>query len=65
MKGLLRPTQMEIAENAIDITEPMHGVEIQVDWKRKVLWVNVDGVCALRVCRAPQIEYSPPTDDTQ
>lgn len=56
MIGLLRPTQQEIADNALDITQPMAGVELLVDKDRGVVWVNIDGVCALRVCRSPLIE---------
>ena len=33
----------------LDITAPEHGVEVKYDGS--VLWVNVDGVCRLRVCR--------------
>jgi hypothetical protein len=35
----------------LDITAPDHGVEVKYDGR--VLWVNVDGVCRLRVCRMP------------
>lgn len=51
MKGLLKPTQMEMANNAIDITEPMYGVEVILDHVRNVVHVNVDGICVLRICR--------------
>ena len=37
------------AVDAIDITAP-EFVEMKTDGK--VVWVNVDGVCVLRVCRA-------------
>ncbi len=58
MKGLLTPPGTEIADNAVDITAPAVGVEVVIDWTRKVVHVNVDGVCALRVCRAQHIEYT-------
>lgn len=39
----------------IDITAPNFGVEILVSHSPtgRVVHVNVDGVCALRVCRIP------------
>lgn len=55
MKALLQPTQKEIADAFVDITEPAEGVEIAIDWSRRVIWVNVDGVCALRICKAKVI----------
>jgi len=36
--------------NLKDITGAQ-AVEVSVDRGRGVVWVNVDGVCALRVCR--------------
>jgi hypothetical protein len=33
----------------IDITHPDHAVEIS--YRNGVLWVNVDGICKLRVCQ--------------
>lgn len=45
------PTDDEIAglmNNALDIT----GAElVDVSWQDGVLWVNVNGICVLRVCR--------------
>lgn len=37
----------------LDITAPEHGVEVSWSENEKVLWVNVDGKCVLRVCRIP------------
>ncbi len=39
----------------IDITAPKQPVEIDIRFDGEVLWVNVDGKCALRVCRIPAI----------
>lgn len=39
----------------IDITAPRVGVEISVRADGKVVWINVDGVCALRVCQIPDL----------
>jgi hypothetical protein len=52
MKGLLKPTGLQIADNALDITLPRSPVEIEVDHSRGVLYVQVEGVCLLRVCSA-------------
>ena len=32
-----------------DIRSPEHGTEIETDRDGKVLWVNVDGQCVLRI----------------
>ena len=37
-----------------DITAPEH-VEVRIRGDGKVLWVNVDGVCALRVCNMSEL----------
>lgn len=42
----------------LDITKPELGVEIQIDQRRKVLYVHVDGVTVLRICRFPNCEVS-------
>ena len=39
-----------------DITKPDMGVHVQVRDDGRVLWVNVDGICVLRVCQMPRIE---------
>ena len=43
-------------EEVLDLTAPIEGVQVQVREDGKVLWVNVDGVCRLRVCRIPELE---------
>ena len=35
----------------IDITAPKYPVEIAIRHDGKVLWINVDGKCVLRVCQ--------------
>lgn len=37
-------------QEMLDITQP-EEVEVLVRADRKVLWVNVDGQCKLRICR--------------
>jgi hypothetical protein len=39
-----------------DITEPQHGVQVQVRGDGQVLWVHVDGVTVLRICRVKNLE---------
>jgi hypothetical protein len=37
--------------NALDVTGPTGDVEVAIRDDGKVLWVNVGGVCLLRICR--------------
>ncbi len=37
----------------LDITAPKDGVEVEINSDGKTLWVNVDGICRLRVCQIP------------
>ena len=39
----------------VDITAP-RGVEVAYSADRKVLWVNVDGICVLRCCRIEDLK---------
>lgn len=55
MKTLVSINQ-ELFLPQVDITNPLHGVEIQTDVKRKVIYVTVDGITVLRICRCPSIE---------
>lgn len=38
----------------MEVFNPAHGVQIQVSDKRA--WVNVDGICRMRVSNSPRIE---------
>jgi hypothetical protein len=38
-----------------DITAPEHGVEIEIREDGTVIWVHVNGVTALRICRIPYL----------
>lgn len=40
----------------VDITEPTHGVIVQIREDGKVIWIHVDGLTVLRVCRIPKLE---------
>lgn len=59
-KGILTDKIVEdlLRGRQLDITGP-EVVEIQIDWNRKVLWVNVNGVCAFRACKIGHLEYTP------
>lgn len=37
----------------LDITAPKHGVQVEYQSERGVLYVHVDGYTALRICRIP------------
>ena len=39
----------------LDITAPKELVEIQIREDEKVIWVNVDGICCLRICQIPKL----------
>lgn len=41
--------QISRVGDMVDVSQPQHGVEIQIRKDGKVVWVNVDGVCMLRV----------------
>jgi hypothetical protein len=45
-----------IENETIDINAPKHGVQVLVRKDRKTLWVNVDGICVLRICQIPELE---------
>lgn len=38
-------------EPFLDITNPQSDIEIELRADRQVLWVNVGGICRLRICR--------------
>ena len=50
----------ELLKRQLDITAP-HMVHVGVSADRKVLWVNVDGICVLRVCQIPYLRIEQPT----
>jgi hypothetical protein len=51
---------MKLKYELVDITAPEHGVEIDVSQDGRVVWVNVDGQCVLRICRIPTITINTP-----
>lgn len=44
------------AGTSLDITAPDAGVQVRIRRDQKVIWVDVDGVNVLRVCRIPLLE---------
>lgn len=45
-------TRISVSDQMVDITNPIHEVEVTLtDGK---LWVNVDGICRLRVLGIPK-----------
>lgn len=43
----------------VDITNP-RSVEVEIAQDGGRLWVNVDGVCVLRICQIPRIHVKGP-----
>lgn len=39
----------------LDITKPDIGVDITIKEDGKIIWVNVDGICILRICQIPNL----------
>lgn len=40
----------------LDITAPKGPVQIQIRADGKVLWINVEGICAFRVCQIESLD---------
>ena len=53
--SLRNPSQAEIISSHLDITGIQHGLEIEIRDDGAagiaVVWVNLDGVCLLRICQ--------------
>jgi hypothetical protein len=41
----------------VDITGPTH-VEVLLREDRSVLWINVDGICRLRICKIQNFVFN-------
>jgi len=52
---MLNPTTEQLMKAFTDIMG-VEDVEILTDKKRGVIWVNVNEVCVLRICRISNIE---------
>jgi hypothetical protein len=52
---MLRPTVERLLDAQTDITQPTGPVDVKFDDKRGVLWVNVNGVCVLRICQTTSV----------
>lgn len=55
MTSLHSPTGDELIAAHVDLTTPLHGVEVTISSNKSVLWVNVDGICILRICQIPYL----------
>ena len=57
---LYKPSFDVLSATMIDIEAPSHGVQVEVNTgvSGDIVWINVDSVCVLRVCRAPVIEVN-------
>lgn len=64
MQTFRAPTQTQLMHAAIDISAPVMGVEVQMSEEGDKLWVNVDGVCVLRIqnMRPEQLSGVKPTN---
>ena len=40
----------------LDIAKPDIAVQVQISPDSKTLWVNVDGLCRLRICRISRLD---------
>lgn len=54
MKVVLNPTTLEIAQSFTDVTGA-DTVEVLTDTARGVVWINVNGICLLRICQIKQL----------
>ena len=45
-----------------DITAPEHGVQVHIREDSSVLWIHVDGITVLRICRIPKLEVVKPAN---
>lgn len=50
------PDTMTALANAFTDITGAEVVEVQIDFKRDVVHINVNGICVLRICRIKQIE---------
>ena len=51
MQSFYKPTANELLAMAVDISTPRYEVEVDYSVNEDKLWVNVDGVCILRIQR--------------
>ena len=40
-----------MSEKMLDLSNPSEQVEIRIRADGQVIWVNVDGICRLRICQ--------------
>jgi len=54
MTHLNNPNFDEVIENQMDISN-VDCIEITVRNDRKVVWINLNGVCVVRICNIKQL----------
>ena len=54
----ISPNTQQLLNMALDITAPKYIVEVQTREDGSVLWINVDGVCVLRICKIPELHVN-------
>lgn len=42
----------------LDITAPKGPVQIDIKSDGKVIWINVEGICVLRICQIEKLEIT-------
>lgn len=62
MQGFHKPTHDDLMRMAIDIADPRLEVEVQSSEEGDRLWINVDGVCILRIQRIGSGKLKLPTN---
>lgn len=53
MQYATAPSLNSLVQMHTDITAPIHGVDVITDNEKGILWVNVDGICVLRIYQIP------------
>jgi hypothetical protein len=49
IRNLLNPTENDLCDNLTDITYPQGPVEVSWNDDASVLWINIGGICVVRI----------------
>ena len=55
MRHLREPTPEDIANSFVDVVE-VDAVQVSINRSGGILYVNVNGICQLRICRIKLID---------
>jgi hypothetical protein len=55
MRHLREPTPEDIANSFVDVVE-VDAVQVSINRSGGILYVNVNGICLLRICRIKLID---------